>query len=91
MPKRIATSQARRPSGPPAQARRAKLKKGYSEEFAVRLARQVEGFGSCGFPESHGASFALLVYVSCWLKRHHPDAMLAALLNSQPVGFYAPA
>ncbi|MDM0109917.1 error-prone DNA polymerase [Variovorax sp. J22R24] len=67
------------------------LKKGYSEEFALRLAKQVEGFGSYGFPESHAASFALLVYVSCWLKRHHPDAMLAALLNSQPMGFYAPA
>lgn len=66
-------------------------KKGYTEEFAQRLAKQVEGFGSYGFPESHAASFALLVYVSCWLKRHHPDAMLAALLNSQPMGFYAPA
>lgn len=52
---------------------------------------RLEGFGSYGFPESHAASFALLVYVSCWLKRHHPDAMLAALLNSQPMGFYAPA
>jgi error-prone DNA polymerase len=67
------------------------LKKGYTEEFALRIAKQVEGFGSYGFPESHAASFALLVYVSCWLKRHHPDAMLAALLNSQPMGFYAPA
>jgi error-prone DNA polymerase len=67
------------------------LKKGYSEDFAQRLAKQVEGFGSYGFPESHAASFAHLVYVSCWLKRHHPDAMLAALLNSQPMGFYAPA
>ncbi|SEB25035.1 error-prone DNA polymerase [Variovorax sp. YR216] len=67
------------------------LRKGYSEEFALRIAKQVEGFGSYGFPESHAASFALIVYVSCWLKRHHPDAMLAALLNSQPMGFYAPA
>ncbi|MDM0029112.1 error-prone DNA polymerase [Variovorax saccharolyticus] len=67
------------------------LKKGYSEDFAHRLSKQVEGFGSYGFPESHAASFAHLVYVSCWLKRHHPDAMLAGLLNSQPMGFYAPA
>ncbi|MFZ3119224.1 MAG: error-prone DNA polymerase [Variovorax sp.] len=67
------------------------LRKGYTEEFAHRIAKQIEGFGSYGFPESHAASFALLVYVSCWLKRHHPDAMLAALLNSQPMGFYAPA
>jgi error-prone DNA polymerase len=67
------------------------LRKGYSEEFTRRIAKQVEGFGSYGFPESHAASFALLVYVSAWLKRHHPDAMLAALLNSQPMGFYAPA
>jgi error-prone DNA polymerase len=67
------------------------LKKGYNEDFTQRIAKQVEGFGSYGFPESHAASFALLVYVSCWLKRHHPDAMLAALLNSQPMGFYAPA
>ena len=67
------------------------LAKGYSQEFADRISRQVEGFGSYGFPESHAASFGLLVYVSCWLKRHHPDALLAALLNSQPMGFYAPA
>ena len=67
------------------------LAKGYTQEFADRIAKQVEGFGSYGFPESHAASFALLVYVSCWLKRHHPDAFLAALLNSQPMGFYAPA
>ena len=53
--------------------------------------KQIEGFGEYGFPESHAASFALLVYVSCWMKRHHPDAFLAALLNSQPMGFYAPA
>ncbi len=67
------------------------LAKGYSQEFADRISKQVEGFGSYGFPESHAASFGLLVYVSCWLKRHHPDALLAALLNSQPMGFYAPA
>ncbi|MDN4592060.1 error-prone DNA polymerase [Xenophilus aerolatus] len=67
------------------------LNKGYSQDFADRIAKQVEGFGSYGFPESHAASFGLLVYVSCWIKRHHPDAMLAGLLNSQPMGFYAPA
>jgi error-prone DNA polymerase len=65
--------------------------KGYSLEFAERIYRQIEGFGEYGFPESHAASFALLAYVSCWIKRHHPDAFLAALLNSQPLGFYAPA
>lgn len=67
------------------------LAKGYTQDFADRIAKQVEGFGSYGFPESHAASFGLLVYVSCWIKRHHPDAMLAGLLNSQPMGFYAPA
>ena len=67
------------------------LAKGYTAEFAGQIAKQVEGFSSYGFPESHAASFALLVYVSCYLKRHHPDAFLAALLNSQPMGFYAPA
>ena len=65
--------------------------KGYTEEFAERIFKQIQGFGEYGFPESHAASFALLVYVSAWLKRHHPDAFLAALLNSQPMGFYAPA
>ena len=65
--------------------------KGYPREFAERIFKQIEGFGEYGFPESHAASFALLVYVSAWLKRHHPDAFLAALLNSQPMGFYAPA
>ena len=65
--------------------------KGYTLEFAERLFKQIEGFGEYGFPESHAASFALLVYVSAWLKCHHPDAFLAALLNSQPMGFYAPA
>ena len=64
------------------------LAKGYTLDFADRIAKQVEGFGSYGFPESHAASFTLLVYVICWLKRHHPDAFLVALLNSQPMGFY---
>jgi len=65
--------------------------KGYDPEFAVRCFQQIEGFGSYGFPESHAASFALLVYVSCWIKCHYPDVFAAALLNSQPMGFYAPA
>ena len=65
--------------------------KGYELEWAERIFKQIEGFGEYGFPESHAASFALLVYVSAWLKCHHPDAFLAALLNSQPMGFYAPA
>jgi error-prone DNA polymerase len=64
-------------------------KRGYSEEFARQIFRQIEGFGEYGFPESHSASFALLVYVSCWLKRHTPAAFAAALLNSQPMGFYS--
>jgi len=65
--------------------------KGYTLEYAERIFKQIEGFGEYGFPESHAASFALLVYVSAWIKRYHPDAFLAALLNSQPMGFYAPA
>jgi error-prone DNA polymerase len=65
--------------------------KGYPREYAEAIFRQIEGFGEYGFPESHAASFALLVYISAWLKRHHPDAFLAGLLNSQPMGFYAPA
>jgi error-prone DNA polymerase len=65
--------------------------KGYTRDYAEAIFRQIEGFGEYGFPESHAASFALLVYVSAWLKCHHPDAFLAALLNSQPMGFYAPA
>lgn len=65
--------------------------KGYAAEYAERIFKQIEGFGEYGFPESHAAGFALLVYVSSWIKRHHPDAFLAALLNSQPMGFYAPA
>ncbi len=67
------------------------LAKGYTEEFAERLFQQIRGFGEYGFPESHAASFALLVYVSAWIKRYHPDVFLASLLNSQPMGFYAPA
>jgi error-prone DNA polymerase len=65
--------------------------KGYDREFAERCFRQIEGFGEYGFPESHAASFALLVYASCWVKCHHPDVFAAAMLNSQPLGFYAPA
>jgi error-prone DNA polymerase len=67
------------------------LSKKYPLEFAEACFRQIEGFGSYGFPESHAASFALLVYVSCWLKCHYPDVFACALLNSQPMGFYAPA
>jgi error-prone DNA polymerase len=65
--------------------------KGYKEEFAGRIFKQLEGFGSYGFPESHATSFAHLVYISCWLKCHYPDVFAAALLNSQPMGFYQPA
>ena len=65
--------------------------RGYDEAFAQRCFDQVKGFGEYGFPESHAASFALLVYVSSWLKCHHPDVFCAGLLNSQPMGFYAPA
>ncbi len=64
---------------------------GYPEEFAHQLFAQIKGFGEYGFPESHAASFALLVYVSAWLKCHEPAAFLCALLNSQPMGFYSPA
>ena len=67
------------------------LERGYTQDFADRIFKQIEGFGEYGFPESHAASFALLVYVSCWIKRHEPAAFLCALLNSQPMGFYAPA
>ncbi|HWH84028.1 MAG TPA: error-prone DNA polymerase [Burkholderiaceae bacterium] len=67
------------------------IDKGYDPEFAERIFKQIEGFGEYGFPESHAAGFAQLAYASCWIKRHHPDAFLAALLNSQPMGFYAPA
>ena len=65
--------------------------RGYERDFAERCFRQIEGFGTYGFPESHAASFALLVYISAWLKCHHPAAFACALLNSQPMGFYAPA
>jgi error-prone DNA polymerase len=65
--------------------------RGYEPEFAERTFRQLEGFGSYGFPESHAASFALIAYASSWLKCHHPDVFCAALLNAQPMGFYAPA
>ena len=64
---------------------------GYQEDFAARCFAQIEGFGSYGFPESHAASFALLVYASAWIKMHHPGIFACALLNSQPMGFYAPA
>jgi error-prone DNA polymerase len=66
-------------------------KRGYDPEFAARCFKQIEGFGSYGFPESHAISFALLVYASAWVKRHHPEVFCAALLNSQPMGFYQPA
>ncbi|WP_321326947.1 error-prone DNA polymerase [uncultured Parasphingorhabdus sp.] len=65
--------------------------KGYEREFAERCYKQIQGFGSYGFPESHAISFARLVYVSSWIKCHHPAVFAAALLNSQPMGFYAPA
>ncbi len=65
--------------------------RGYSREFAQQIYQQILGFGEYGFPESHAASFALLVYVSAWLKHHEPAAFFAAILNSQPMGFYAPA
>ena len=64
--------------------------KGYDREFAERCFRQIEGFGEYGFPESHAASFALIVYASCWMKCRYPDVFAAAMLNAQPLGFYAP-
>ncbi|MBO0710691.1 MAG: error-prone DNA polymerase [Acetobacteraceae bacterium] len=67
------------------------VSRGYARDFAERCFRQIEGFGTYGFPESHAASFALLVYASAWLKCHHPAHFAAALLNAQPMGFYAPA
>ena len=67
------------------------LARSYTAEYAEQIYRQIQGFGEYGFPESHAASFALLVYVSSWLKRHEPAAFCAALLDSQPLGFYAPA
>ena len=67
------------------------VSRGYDRDFAMHCFKQIEGFGEYGFPESHAASFALLVYISAWLKCHYPAAFAAALLNSQPMGFYAPA
>jgi error-prone DNA polymerase len=67
------------------------IDRGYDAEFAQRCFDQIKGFGEYGFPESHAASFALLVYISSWIKLHYPDVFCAALLNSQPMGFYAPA
>jgi error-prone DNA polymerase len=67
------------------------LERGYQQAFAEQIFEQIKGFGEYGFPESHAASFALLVYISCWLKHHHPAAFTCALLNSQPMGFYQPA
>ncbi|WP_245841600.1 error-prone DNA polymerase [Sphingomonas lenta] len=67
------------------------LARGIGREFAERLVKQIEGFGSYGFPESHAASFAKIAYASSWMKCHHPDVFCAALLNAQPMGFYAPA
>ncbi|MBK6674530.1 MAG: error-prone DNA polymerase [Proteobacteria bacterium] len=65
--------------------------RGYADEFATAIIRQIRGFSDYGFPEAHAASFALLAYVSAWLKHHHPAAFTASLLNSQPMGFYQPA
>ena len=67
------------------------VQRGYDRDFAERCYNQIKGFGSYGFPESHAQSFAKLVYVSAWLKCHHPAVFTCALLNSQPMGFYAPA
>ncbi|WP_243450964.1 error-prone DNA polymerase [Sphingosinicella sp. CPCC 101087] len=67
------------------------IKNGYTRDFAERTFKQIEGFGSYGFPESHAASFAKIAYASSWVKCHHPDIFCAALLNAQPMGFYAPA
>ena len=67
------------------------VRRGYDPGFAQRCFDQIKGFGSYGFPESHAVSFAKLVYVSAWIKRHHPDVFCAAMLNSQPMGFYQPA
>jgi error-prone DNA polymerase len=67
------------------------VSRGYERDFAEKTFKQIEGFGSYGFPESHAASFALIAYASSWMKCHHPDVFCAALLNAQPMGFYAPA
>ena len=66
------------------------VERGYEREFAERCFKQIEGFGEYGFPESHSASFSLLVYISCWLKCHYPDIFCAALVNSQPHGVLCP-
>ncbi|MEJ8630943.1 hypothetical protein P0F65_15950 [Sphingomonas sp. I4] len=66
------------------------VRRGYEQDFAERCFKQIEGFGSYGFPESHALSFARLVYVSAWLKCHQPAIFTCALLNAQPMGFYAP-
>ncbi|NND59096.1 MAG: error-prone DNA polymerase, partial [Gammaproteobacteria bacterium] len=71
--------------------KRGMARRGYKPQFADQLFRQIQGFGEYGFPESHAASFALLVYVSCWLKCHEPAVFTCALINSQPMGFYAPS
>ena len=68
---------------------RGMIERGYDADFAERCFRQIEGFGTYGFPESHAASFALLVYVSAWIKQHYPDVFICALLNAQPMGFYS--
>ena len=67
------------------------VENGYDRDFAIRCFSQIEGFGTYGFPESHAASFALLVYISAWIKCFYPEIFACALLNSQPMGFYAPA
>ena len=67
------------------------LANGHDADFAERIFQQIQGFGEYGFPESHAASFALLVYASAWVKRHEPAAFLAGLLNAQPLGFYSPS
>jgi error-prone DNA polymerase len=67
------------------------LERGYTEPFARNVFEQMKGFSSYGFPESHAASFAILVYASCWVKHHHPAEFLCAMLNSQPLGFYSPS
>src|SRR3546814_12255312 len=67
------------------------VQRGYERDFAERCFKQIEGFGSYGFPESHAQSFATLVYVSAWIKCHHPAVFASAMLNSKPMGFYAPA
>ena len=70
---------------------RGMLDRGYEKDFADRCFAQLRGFASYGFPESHAASFAVLVYASSWIKKHHPAIFAISLLNSQPMGFYAPA